>query len=386
MGGSATRVYNVAKGLVANDVKVTVVAGLPHYPTGNIPKNYRGKPLVIENIGKIRVIRTFVPPLASKGFANRFILSISFAVSSTFGLFFTGKLNGVFASYPNILSIFPALVYKCLNWCPIILDVNDLWPEAIEDVGVLESGFFRRLAGFIAKIAYLSADNITLISSSYTDTITGKYHIRRNKVTVVPAGVDLDTFSFTPQPVPDGMFKVLYVGAFSPAYNFEQILKAAKLLEGEVKIRIFLQGGGEMASNLAKEIGEMGLSNVMLTEKIVPREEVAKLMAGADALLLPLSGLENVEKGLSSKLYEYQASGRPIICCSSGESGRYVQRTKSGIVIRPGDHRALAKAVLYIYKNRERGDSLGRNGRKAVEQGLTLSNIGSNVKDILERK
>jgi len=39
MGGSATRAYNVAKGLVLNRVKVTVVAGFPPYPTGNVPKH-----------------------------------------------------------------------------------------------------------------------------------------------------------------------------------------------------------------------------------------------------------------------------------------------------------------------------------------------------------
>ena len=36
MGGSATRAYNVAKGLVLNRVKVTVVAGFFHYPTGTL--------------------------------------------------------------------------------------------------------------------------------------------------------------------------------------------------------------------------------------------------------------------------------------------------------------------------------------------------------------
>lgn len=384
MGGSATRVFNMTKGLISNNIKVTVVVGMPHYPTGNIPKKYRRKPLVIENIGKIKVIRTFVPPLASKGFANRLILSISFVISSTFAIFLTGRVDGIFASYPNILSIIPAVVYKCLNWSPIILDVNDLWPEAIEDIGMLKSGFLQRFVGFIAKVAYSLADKITPISSSYADTIISKYNIEKNKIIVVPVGVDLDTFSYSPQTVPNSTFNVLYVGAFSPAYNFDQIIKAAKLLESKGEIKISLQGGGEMAPYLAEEIRKMGLHNVILREKIVSREEVARLMASTDVLLLPLSGLENVEKGISSKLYEYQASGRPIICCSSGESGRYVQQTQSGIVVRPGDHKALAEAILFIYKNREIGESLGKNGRKAIEQGLTLDRIGLIVKDIFD--
>jgi hypothetical protein len=38
MGGSATRAYNITRGLILNNVKVTVVAGFPHYSSGNVPK------------------------------------------------------------------------------------------------------------------------------------------------------------------------------------------------------------------------------------------------------------------------------------------------------------------------------------------------------------
>jgi len=45
--------------------------------------------------------------------------------------------------------------------------------------------------------------------------------------------------------------------------------------------------------------------------------EVAQTLSEADVLLLPLRGLGSIEMGLSSKLFEYQAAGKPIICCSS---------------------------------------------------------------------
>jgi len=63
IGGAATRLFNVAKGLTLNGCNVTIVTAFPHYPTGNIPKEYKYKPLKIEYIGNFRVIRTFVFPL-----------------------------------------------------------------------------------------------------------------------------------------------------------------------------------------------------------------------------------------------------------------------------------------------------------------------------------
>jgi len=103
----------------------------------------------------------------------------------------------------------------------------------------------------------------------------------------------------------------------------------------------------------------------------------------ADALLLPLSGLENVERGISSKLYEYQAAGKPIICCSSGMPGRYVSETGSGIVVKPGDYEALAEAVLYLKENRAVAENLGASGRRYVESNLTIEMIGMQMKRLL---
>ena len=49
MGGGATRAYNVAKGLMLNGCKVTVIATFPYYPRGDVLSEYRGKVVVSES-------------------------------------------------------------------------------------------------------------------------------------------------------------------------------------------------------------------------------------------------------------------------------------------------------------------------------------------------
>jgi len=385
MGGSATRAYNLAKGLTANGVKVTVVAGVPHYPSGNVPRGYRWKALVKGQLGELKVIRTFVPPLASKGFARRVILFISFLVSSIFPLPFISKVDGVFASYPHVLSFFPALIYGTVHRCPVILNVDDLWPESLYDLGMLRSKMLGKFGELVAKLAYLSADAITPISPSYIEIIVNKYGVEKGKVVFIPGGVDLSLFSSNFSLINRrDEFNVLYIGAFSLAYDFEQVLKAAKLLEREGEVRLILQGGGEMMSIISNRIKELDLNNVELVNEIVPREKVAGIMMVADALLLPLSGLENVERGISSKLYEYQAAGKPIICCSSGMPGRYVSETGSGIVVKPGDYEALAESILYLRDNPAIAEELGKYGREYVENNVSIDKIGSEMKNLFE--
>ena len=63
IGGSATRAYNLAKGLFLNGCKVTVVAAFPHYPHGNVPSWYKRKAIVSERFGSARVFCVGVPAL-----------------------------------------------------------------------------------------------------------------------------------------------------------------------------------------------------------------------------------------------------------------------------------------------------------------------------------
>jgi len=383
MGGGATRAYNVVRGLVLNGCRVTVVTAFPHYPSGDIPREYRWRPLRVEWFGGFKVVRTFVPPLASKGLVRRLVLFLSFMVSSLFAVPFVGGVDVVWAANPNILAFMPALVYGFVKRCPVVLNVDDLWPEDLYSFGMLKEGsLFSRIAEFLARFAYRRAWAITPISPGYVGVISGKYRVDASKICVVRAGVDVDRFRLNSGGRNGGKFRVLYSGAFSVAYDFDQVLLAAKNLEESEEIEFILQGGGELADYLKAKVEELRLKNVKVINRIVSRDEVAKLLSGTDALILPLRDFGTPYLGISSKLYEYQAAGKPIICCAEGESARYVEETKSGIVVKPGDHEALAKAVLYLRENRELAEELGRNGRRYVEDKLSIEKIGLQMMEI----
>jgi glycosyltransferase involved in cell wall biosynthesis len=127
---------------------------------------------------------------------------------------------------------------------------------------------------------------------------------------------------------------------------------------------------------LKSKVEEMELRNVRVVDRIVSRDEVSRILGEADALLLPLNGVGSIEMGISSKLYEYQAAGKPIICCSGGQPGRYVSETESGIVVKPGDCEALAKAVLYLRENHGAAEKWAERGRRYVENNLSIEKIG----------
>lgn len=380
LAGSATRALNLAKGLTRLGVKVTVIAGVPHYPLGRIPARYRWKPFVVDRSGPYEVVRTFMFPLASEGLWKRLVLFATFMASAIFPFFRTRKPDLVFASNPQVLSLFPSLVYGKLHSCPVVLNVDDLWPESLYDLKMLTSPLTSGPSERVAKTAYQMADFICPISPAYVDIILGKYGVPSGKVRVIPGGVDLSLFpSASLQPGSGDAYEVVYIGALSPAYDFHQVILAAKLLESEPGLTFRIQGAGEMARSIVAEIRSENASNVRFVEGVVSREEVAKILLKADALLLPLGGYENIQRGISSKVYEYQAAGKPVVCCSDGMPGKYVSETKSGIVVTPGDASKLADAVRELRSDRALGDELGRNGRRHVEENLSVEAISKQL-------
>jgi colanic acid biosynthesis glycosyl transferase WcaI len=383
MGGGATRAHNVVRGLSLAGCDVTVVTPFPNYPTGNVPTKYRKSLLKVEYEGKVKVIRTFVPPIPSKGFSNRVLLFSSFVFSSLLALPFAERIDVIWAANPNIIAVFPSLFYGFTNHCKIFQNVDDLWPETLYDLGLDRRSFIAKFGEFVAKFTYGVSSGITPLSPAYVGVLSHKYGVDRKKISIVLAGVDCRKFKVEKKQPKRERFKVLYIGSFSPAYDFDQILKAAKALAAIAKVDFVIQGGGELANDLKCKVKEFGLDNVEIIEKIVSRDEVAEIMADADALLLPLSSKGSIEMGISSKLYEYQAAGKPILCCSNGQPGRFVSETESGIVVKPGDSEMLQRAIIRLIENPEFAEKLGNSGRKYVQDNLSIEQIGSAMKEIL---
>jgi glycosyltransferase involved in cell wall biosynthesis len=126
------------------------------------------------------------------------------------------------------------------------------------------------------------------------------------------------------------------------------------------------------------------LKNVVVIDKLLSREEVAELLNKADMLIQPLGDYGKPHMGVSTKLYEYQAVGKPIICCSAGQPAKYVKETRSGVVVKPGDYEALAKAIIWLKENPKLALEMGENGRRYVEKEASIEAIGSKMKQILQ--
>jgi colanic acid biosynthesis glycosyl transferase WcaI len=384
LGGAAIRAYNVAKGLLLNGCKVTVVAAFPHYPTGNIPKEYRWKPVSIEWMDGFRVVRTFILPLKSEGFVKRLLLIGSFAISSLFAMPFIGKIDAIWAT-----SWVPGIVYGKMKRRPVAINVDDLTIEDVGDLGLIDkNSLIVKIAERVYRFCYVKGVAVTPISPGYIETISKKYCVDESRINVVRGGVDLSIFKTSPScHRAERKFIVLYAGVLGVGYDFDQIFRAAKIVEERYKdVEFVLHGGGEHLVYIKDQIKEQNLTNVKLSDRILnDRKEVVELLNAADVLILPMKDFGHPYLGIATKIYEYQAVGKPIICCGEGQPAILIRETGSGIVVKPGDHEALAKAVLYLKENPLIAMKMGESGRHYVERNLSIDKIGYEMMTIFEK-
>ncbi len=248
LGGAATRAYNMAKGLALIGCKVTVIAAVPHYPHGNIPKEYKWIPIKVERMDNFKVIRTFMPPIKSMGFFKRLVLIGSFTVSSLFALPFVGKVDSVWAS-----SWAPGYIFSKIKRKPLALNVDDLTLEDLVDLELFEEdSLILKVWVAVYRLFFVKGDILTPISTGYFEIMSKKYAVKPERIHLVRGGVDLSTFKLIPtKRDPNGKFIVLYSGAFSIAYDFEQIIQAAKIIESkDQNVEFIIQGAGELLGSM----------------------------------------------------------------------------------------------------------------------------------------
>jgi glycosyltransferase involved in cell wall biosynthesis len=325
-------------------------------------------------------------PLKSEGLLKRLILTLNFATSALFAVPFLVKIDAVWAS-----SWGPGYIISKIKQKQLALNVDDLTLEDAVDLGALkEKAFYTRIGESIFRLFYTKADIITPISPGYFDIISKKYCVKPERIKLVRGGVDLSIFKKTNcKDKKIGEFTVLYSGGFSVAYDFNQVFEAAKIMEHlDNEVKFVIQGTGELLPAMLKTIKLLNLQNVEIRNSILSRKDVAELLSKADILLLPLFPFDKTKgrkyAGISSKLYEYQATGKPIICCSNGVPSDYIKSTNSGLTIDSGDPEGLVRAILKIKGNCKLARELGENGRKFVENEASVRVIGLKMELIFQ--
>lgn len=231
----------------------------------------------------------------------------------------------------------------------------------------------RRVAftggGPLDRIKYGSAVARFLpISRAAAVSLTGR-GVPEERMTLVPSGVDTARFAAARR---DELVRAALggdgrtilagtVAAFEAEKGLETLIEAAALLRRRVpSVRFVAAGEGRLEGRLRAEISRKGLTERMRLAP--PPADLATMLAALDIFVLP-----SIAEGLSTALIAAAAAGLPCIASAAGGIPEVIGNG-AGILVRPGDPRALAEGIERLVGDGALRIELGRRaGERARE-------------------
>jgi colanic acid biosynthesis glycosyl transferase WcaI len=142
-------------------------------------------------------------------------------------------------------------------------------------------------------------------------------------------------------------------------------------------------GEGVDKGRLMALVRERALNNVEFLSGS-PRHEVPSVLASCNALLVILRQDPLFEITIPSKVYEYMAAGKPILCSVGGETAALISQAKCGVPVAPSDSRALAEGIRTLMHSPELCRAFGEAGRAWARAQFSRSSLMENYANFLE--
>lgn len=376
------RINELVAALVSRGVSVDVLTGKPNYPDGCVFPGYRANRCQLEKWSGARIFRVPLVPRGKKSAIQLAINYFSFVISASFfGTLLLRKERPdvvfVYAASP-LLQALPALLIGWIKRAPVVVYVQDLWPESIEATGYIRSRFIIGLVEMLVKLIYQRSDLI-LISSRPFKTAIHRFSPSA-EIIYYPNSVnasfsDPEAGSKLDVPSLNQGFCVVFAGNVGSAQAIHVITEAATHLKNYPDIRFVILGSGSEIEWMQSQIADHGLSNVYLAGRF-PVEAMPYLLSRASALLVSLADRPIFAATVPNKIQAYMAVGRPIIASINGEGARLIHEADAGLAVPAENGKALADAILKLYSmpqvDREK---FGANAQAYYRQHFNHENL-----------
>jgi glycosyltransferase involved in cell wall biosynthesis len=363
------RINDVARTLLEKGVEVEVLTGKPNYPRGTVFDGYRASGCQQELNQGININRIPLFPRGRGGMR----LALNYMSFIFSGLLFAPwmlrkkRFDVIFIYAPSpILQAIPAIFLGWLKGCPVVLWVQDLWPESMSATGHVRNRLILKMVELVVRFIYRHTDLLLVQSQAFVAPVRAL--ASGTPIAYYPNSVD-DSFAAPPKgelPAVEGLdegFSAMFAGNIGTAQAVEVIVEAAALLKEHADIHFVVLGEGSRWEWMRQEAQRQGLANMHLPGRF-PVETMPGFMQQASALLVTLADREIFKATIPSKVQAYLAAGRPILACLNGEGANLVVTAGAGLAIPAENGRALADAIMQLYRMppAER-DAMGARGR-----------------------
>lgn len=237
-----------------------------------------------------------------------------------------------------------------------------------------------RLTAFyhwIAPRAYASADVVFALAPYLAEMARAR---GARNVEVVPNGIDLHDLGIeeAPQPRPrSGPLRMLTVGRLSLEKGVEHLLAACRLLDPDVDYELTIAGSGPLETALRTSAADLLRVRFI---GAVPRQSLGAFYREHDLFVTA-----TLNEAFALVVLEALACGLPVIGTKIDALRAVVGEGENGLLVAPGDARALADAITSIAHDETLRQTLAANAHASVLPRYSWPAIGDEIANTISR-
>lgn len=349
-----------------------IVAANRNYLTRQPQDSYRPSPTT-----SYRTVWTL--PYSGNG-PLRILNWASYAVTATVVGLLTRRPTVVVGSTPHLLAPVAAWFIARVRRVPFVLEVRDLWPEVLVEMGQMTAGsrLYRSLEG-LARWVVARAEVVITNAPGVRDELIERgldpscVHVVSNGADVLPpvdaeerrrcrAALDLA----------DDELVVVYAGAHGPANGLDLALDAAAdLAHTNPEVRLLFVGDGPLKEALVDRASRDGLTNLRF-DAARPKDQMPQVFGAADIGLHVLADVGLFTYGVSpNKVFDYMAAGLAVLTNNPGTISDLVTDADAGVAVAP---QGIADGIrALVAAGADERAAMGERGRAMIAREYAVA-------------
>jgi glycosyltransferase involved in cell wall biosynthesis len=262
--------------------------------------------------------------------------------------------------------VFAAWLPK-LKGTPVILDIHDIVPEfyAAKFRRNGRSFLFKALV-LIERLSARFADHVIISNHIWQKTLSRS--VGKGKCTVVMNFPDSNVFYHRPGTRTDDRFIMAYPGTLNWHQGLDVAVRAFAIVKERIpRAEFHIYGQGDMKESLGKMSEDLGLEGRLFFHDMMPKEQIADVMASADLGVVPKRNDSFGGDAFSTKVLEFMSLGVPVLVAGTRIDRHYFNDS----VVRffePEDEASLASAMVELAEDDGLRKGLSERARKFVRE------------------
>lgn len=378
------RINTLCRELVSRGHSVTVVTGYPQYPYGRIYDGYGFDTPYETEWNGVTICRVKVHPRGSN-LLGMLRNTVDYVVEANKWVkACQEKFDAVFVFEVSPVTVgLPAVSYKKKFGVPMFFNLQDLWPENVEEVLGIRFAPLTWVINRIVDQIYGASNKVLCASNGFADNLRAR-GVEEGKIVFWPQFCLDPSLSNAEKPEIYGedTFNIVFAGNLGDAQGLDLMVEAAKELKGS-PIRWYLVGDGRARARLEQKVRDCGVEAEVTFVGRVSEQEADRYVHFADCAYLSFKDNKIFNMTLPAKLQTYLACGTPILAAAGGESAYLVGENGIGFVCRPRLEDLVHTARHASAMSRQDREAMSRAAREYYEAHFTMDALVAELEEML---